>query len=351
MTTDTVLPVGALLEYATKILEAVGVAPQRAKLVAEVLLFANLRGVDSHGVQLLPYYIEQLEAGDIDHAAEGSVVSEVGGSMVYDAANGLGAVISDICCTHANRLAGEHGLAMVVARESNHFGAAAFWARRLSEAGNIGIIMCNASPMVAPWQSREPRLGTNPICMSVPGPYEKSWLLDMATTTVAAGRIYKAKFNGQSEIPHGWALDSEGRPTTNTEAALQGSLMPLGGYKGSGLALMAEILCAVLSGGAMSLELGGIRIRGKPMRCSQMFLAINVGRFMPPAEFESRMDHLVAMIKSAAPAAGHNEVLIAGEPELRAESTRRSTGIPIPSGTWQALTAVAERLRVPAPGT
>lgn len=349
MSADTVLGAGPLYDFAVGILEAAGVASERARLVADVLLFANLRGVDSHGVQLLPYYVEQLEAGDVDPAAEGRVVSETGGSMVYDGSNGLGAAISEICCAHANRLAREHGLALVVARESNHFGAAAFWARRLSAAGNIGIVMCNASPMVSPWQGREPRLGTNPICMSVPGPYENSWLLDMATTTVAAGKIYKAWFNGQPRIPHGWALDCEGRPTAETEAALKGSLMPLGGYKGSGLAMMAEILCAVLGGGAMSLELGGIRIRGKPMRCSQMFLAIDVARFMPLTGFQDRMGRLVAMLKSSVPAAGFDEVLVAGEPELRAEALRRSSGIPIQSGTWQALTTTAERWGVPLP--
>jgi LDH2 family malate/lactate/ureidoglycolate dehydrogenase len=206
MSTDKILPADQLRDYARRILEAAGVAPHRASLVADVLLFANLRGVDSHGVQLLPYYIEQLAARDVDHAAGGRVVSESGSSMVYDGCNGLGAVISDICCQHVNRLAKEHGTGMVVARESNHFGAAAFWALKMSAEGNIGIVMCNASPMVAPWQGREPRFGTNPICMSVPGPYESTWLLDMATTTVAAGKIYKAWFNKQPAIPAGWAL-------------------------------------------------------------------------------------------------------------------------------------------------
>ena len=125
--------------------------------------------------------------------------------------------------------------------------------------------------LVPPWQGKQPRLGTNPICMAVPGGEEKPWLLDMATTTVAAGKIFKAKINGQPQIPPGWAMDSEGVPTTDPETALQGLLMPLGGYKGSGLAMMAEILCGVLSGGAMSTELGGIRFRGKPNHNSISF--------------------------------------------------------------------------------
>src|SRR5207237_6141074 len=124
-------------------------------------------------------------------------------------------------------------------------GAGAWRGQKRGAACQIGIIMCNAWPIVPPWQGKQGRLGTNPICMSVPGP----WLLDMATTTVAAGRIFKAMINGQPEIPAGWAFDSAGVPTTDTAAAYKGMLMPLGGYKGSGLAMMVEILCSVLSGG------------------------------------------------------------------------------------------------------
>jgi LDH2 family malate/lactate/ureidoglycolate dehydrogenase len=237
---------------------------------------------------------------------------------------------------------------MVVARESNHFGAAAFWAQRMSSAGLIGIVMCNASPLVAPWQGCEQRFGTNPICMSVPTP-GNTWLLDMATTTAALGKILNAQFQGRTTIPPGWAMDSEGVPTQNVETALSGSLMPLGGYKGSGLAMMAEILCAVLGGGAMSTELGGIRIQGQPMRTSQFFLAIDVSRFMPLDALHERMQSLVTMVKSSRPAKGYDEILVAGEPEWRAEETRRLDGIPLSDGVWQNLVQAAQQLGVPVP--
>lgn len=332
-----------------RILEALGVPHARSSLVATSLVAANLRGVDSHGVQLLPYYAEQLEWGDMDALAEGHVVSENRSCLLYNGDNGIGQVISEVCCAHAVRIASQSGMAMVVARESNHFGAAAFWAQKMSAVGQIGIVMCNASPMVPPWQAKAPRLGTNPICMSVPGGEENPWLLDMATTTVAAGKIFKASIHGQKTIPPGWAMDAEGVPTRDTETALKGLLMPLGGYKGSGLAMMAEILCAVLGGGAMSTEVGGIRIRGKKMRTSQMFMAIDVGRFLPLEEFRARMDRLVRTIKSAPPAAGYDEVLVAGDPEWRAEEERRSNGIRLGAGTWQMLVDAAERLGVAVP--
>ena len=169
----------------------------------------------------------------------------------------------------------------------------------------MAIVVCNASPMVPPWQAREPRFGTNPICVSLPGPPDQTWLLDMATTTVAMGKIYKANFNNEPSIPPGWGLDKQGRPTTETGEVINGGMVaPLGGYKGYGLAMFVEILCAVLGGGAMSTEVGGIRIRGRPMSCSQAFIAIDIGLFLPPDQFAARMQWLVETVKQAAPAAG-----------------------------------------------
>jgi LDH2 family malate/lactate/ureidoglycolate dehydrogenase len=144
-------------------------------------------------------------------------------------------------------------------------------------------------------------------------------------------------------------MDSEGVPTTDTQTALNGLLMPLGGYKGSGLAMLAEILCAVVGGGAMSTQLGGIRVKGQPMRTSQLFLAVDVARFMPLQDFEHRMHDLVAMVKSSAPASGYDEVLVAGEPEWRIEEQRRRDGIPLSDGVWQNLVAAAQQLQVALP--
>jgi LDH2 family malate/lactate/ureidoglycolate dehydrogenase len=334
-----------LTSWSAGLLEAARFPRPTARLVAESLVAANLRGVDSHGVQLLPYYVEQVERGDMHPAAEGSVVSESGACLLYDGANGAGQQIANVCSGHALRLAHKHGIALVVARESNHFGAAAYWAQKISAADMIGIVMCNASPIVAPWQAKEARLGTNPICMSVPGP----WLLDMATTTVANNRILKALMNGEETIPAGWAVDSEGVPTTDTDAAIRGMPMPLGGYKGSGLAMLVELLCGALSGGAMSVDVGGFRIQGKPIRASQTFLAIDAGRFMPVDEFRRRVDWLVHTVKSAAPAKGYREVMVAGDPEWRAEAERRRSGIPLGDGTWQCLVETAARLGIGPP--
>lgn len=337
----------SLTQFAQQLLHAAGVPPEKAELVARSLIAANLRGVDSHGLQLLPYYLEQIQMGNIQPGANGRVASESGACLAYDGEYGIGQWISRICSDHAIRLAREHGLGMAVARESNHFGAAAFWAQRISAAGCIGIVMCNASPLVAPWQGKEPRFGTNPIAMSVPGP--DTWLLDMATTTVALGKILNAQNHGRATIPEGWAMDSEGVPTTSTETALSGLLSPLGGYKGSGLAMMAEILCAVLSGGAMSNQLGGIRVKGQPMRTSQFFLAIDIVQFMPLEDFERRMRELVGLVKASKTARGYDEVLVAGEPEWRVEARRCKEGIPLSDGVWKSLLEAAQQSGVTPP--
>ena len=337
-----VLTASALLNVAEQILLGAQVPPHKARITAESLVASNLRGVDSHGIQLLPFYIDQLLAGEMDPQADGAVSSEFGSCLLMDGQNALGQWVAEVCCGHAVRIAKAQGVAVVVARESNHFGAAAWWAQKMRDAGQIGIVMCNASPIVPPWQGKEGRLGTNPICMSVPGP----WLLDMATTTVAAGRIFKAFLNDQPEVPAGWAFDSDGVPTTDTRQAYTGMLMPLGGYKGSGLAMMVEILCSVLGGGAMSTEIGGIRFRGRTVRVSQTFIAIDVARFMPLEEFTARVEKVVAMMKDTPAAPGYGEVLVAGEPESRIEAERRANGIPIADGNWDAVLKAAARVDV-----
>lgn len=339
-----VVTASGLREWTVGVLSAAGVATEHAVLVAGSLVEASLRGVDSHGIHLLASYLEQIAAADVDIAATGEIVTESGACMLYDGRNGLGQVVADICSDHAIRLAREFGLGMVTARESNHFGAAGFWAVKMAAAGQIGMVFCNASPIVAPWQGREGRFGTNPICMAVPVGKRDPWMLDMATTTVAANKIFKAHTNHEPSIPAGWAMDKDGVPTTDTEAAYAGLLMPLGGYKGSGLAMMVEILCGVISGGAMSTELGGLRIRGRRFRASQTFLAIDVARMQP--DFADRVDWLIDAVKNTAPAVGFDEVLVANEPELRMKRRRLQKGIPIPDGTWEALLKGAARVGV-----
>jgi LDH2 family malate/lactate/ureidoglycolate dehydrogenase len=338
-------------DFGIRLLEAAGVDGAKARLIAGSLVTGNLRGVDSHGIALLPHYLDQVEAGDVEPAAEGRVVSESGGCLLYDAGHGFGFVTAEICAGHAVRLARAHGIAMVVASEASHFGVAALWSQRISAAGLIGIAMCDAGPQVAPWQGKARLLGTNPMSVSVPHPDGRGWLLDMATTAVALGKLEQADLRGETEVPAGWAMDADGRPTTDLSVALAGLLMPLGGHKGSGLAVMIEILCGVLGGGAMTREIRGLRMHGRHSRVNHVFLAVDVARFLPLEQFYARMERLVGELKASPPAAGYDEVLTAGDPERRAEEQRRRDGIRIPDAAWQELLKAAARLGVPVPET
>ncbi|MDB6170593.1 MAG: malate dehydrogenase [Verrucomicrobia bacterium] len=340
-----------LARFCAELLGAVGTPAAHARLVADSLVAANLRGVDSHGIQMLAMYLQQIRAGGLNPAASGRVISENGVCLHYDGANGLGQVVADQCTTHSVRLARALGVSVVVARHSNHFGAGAWWGEKLARAGFIGIVMSNACPAVAPWQGTTPILGTNPLCVAVPGcGGEARWMLDMATTTVALGKLTHAGHLNQPTIPRAWGfLDAQGQPTTETAKAQAGAPTPTGGYKGSALAMMVEILCAGLSGGAMTTELPVYRTGGDPLGISHTFIAIDPARFLPAGEFEARVNRLVGMVKVAKPAPGFDEVLVAGEPEWRAEKVRRREGIPVPRSLWEKLGALAAELKIEAP--
>jgi LDH2 family malate/lactate/ureidoglycolate dehydrogenase len=340
----------SLVDFCADALAHLRVPQIHARLIGESLIAANLRAVDSHGIQLLLPYITQLKLGTVDPQTKGHVAVESGACLTYDGDNGLGQVVAKECVEHVLRLVQASGMAMVVARDSNHFGAAAFWGQQIARAGCIGVVTTNASPATPPWPGKSARLGTNPLCMTVPGSENGAWLLDMATTTVALGKIHNASYYGQSSIPAGWATDVNGDPTTDTRAALQGLATPLGGYKGTGLAMMVEILCALLSGGPMSTDVGTLRQDGdERLRISHMFLAVDARRFMGLEAFQGRIARLSESVRSAEPAAGYDEVLIAGEPEWRAEQQRLRDGIPLPERLYRELADATESLGVAAP--
>ncbi|MDB6092750.1 MAG: Malate/lactate/ureidoglycolate dehydrogenase, family [Verrucomicrobia bacterium] len=347
-TTIRAQPLG---EFCTQLLAALKTPEPYARIVADSLVAANVRGVDSHGVQMLATYILQIRNGGVDPTKAGHVTKEDGVCLHYDGENGLGQVVADRCTDHSIRLARALGVSIVVARDSNHFGAGGWWGEKLARAGFIGIAMSNACPAVAPWQGRTAILGTNPLCVAVPGTNGTSrWMLDMATTTVALGKLGHAGNLNQPTIPREWGfLDATGRPTTDTTAAQAGSPTPIGGYKGTGLAMMIEILCAGLSGGAMTTELPVFRTGGDPLGISHTFIAIDPKRFLPPGEFEGRMDRLVGLVKAAEPAAGFNEVLVSGEPEWRCAKVRERDGIPVPVKLWKTLSQIGTELHVVPP--
>lgn len=344
-------PAQTLRDFCRDLLVALRTPAVFATLVADTLVEANLRGVDSHGVQMLATYIQQVRAGGVAIAAEGHVEREDGVCLRYHGENALGQVVADRCTDHAIRIAKALGVSVVVASHSNHFGAGAWWGEKLAGAGLIGIVMSNACPAVAPWQGKTAIFGTNPFCVAVPNRSEGAqWLLDMATTTVALGKLTNAVHRGEKTIPLSWGfLDAQGNPTSDPAAAQGGNPTPMGGYKGTGLAMMIEILCSGLSGGGMTTELPVYRTGGDPLGISHTFIAIDPARFLSAGEFETRIERLTGLVKAAQPAPGYDEVLIAGEPEWRCQQIRAKEGIPLPEKLWSQLTGIATELSVTPP--
>jgi LDH2 family malate/lactate/ureidoglycolate dehydrogenase len=339
-----------LREFIFNLARRLRVPEAGAGLVSDSLVAASLRGVDSHGVELFPVYEQQIREGVADPTAVGAVANEAGACLLFDGKNGLGQVVSAQCTDHAVRLARAHGLAVVVARNSHHFGAAAYWSQRMAQGGCIGISLSTAGAIVPPWQGKTPRLGTNPIAVALPGSAGGKWLLDMATTTVAKGKLNFAAAHGRTTIPEAWRfVDADGHPTTDRVAAERGWSLPVGGYKGSGLAVLVELLTSGLSGGPMASEAPVHRNGVVPLRISHTFIAIDPQRFLPLGTFEERMERLVAMLKSSEPAPGYDEVLMAGEPEWREEAVRLRDGIPLPGHLWRRLLAIAANLEVASP--
>ncbi|HVZ48650.1 MAG TPA: Ldh family oxidoreductase [Gemmatimonadaceae bacterium] len=339
-----------LRDFCQKLLEGVGVPPAYAFLVADSLVASNLRGIDSHGIELLPGYIMQLRNGGVKGAAAGRILSETGGAVLYDGEHGLGQVVSDACCRHAVRVARQQGVAIVVARNSHHFGAAAYWSQKIAAGGCLGISISTAGPGVPPWQGKSPRIGTNPLALALPGAAGGKWLLDMATTTVAKGKVANATSWGWDKVPVEWAcVDERGVPTTDRAAAERGWSLPLGGYKGTGLGMMIELLCAGLSGGPMATDVPICRDGSQPLRVSHTFIAINRAAFIGAEDFDRRTAHLVDVMKSSELRPGFDEVLVAGEPEWRTERERRAQGIPVSHSIWQRLTKLGTEVNISAP--
>ena len=240
-------------------------------------------------------------------------------------------------------MAREFGLGLVSARRSTHFGMAASYVMPAIDAGFIAFVFSNASPAMPPWGGKDGLLGTNPFAVGAPGGKHGPYLLDMSPAVAARGKIRRAERRGES-IPLGYALDARGRPTTDPKAALAGVVLPIGDYKGSGLSMLMDILGGVISGAAFA---GGVADQYKsddrPQDVGHFFLALKPDLFIAEADYRSRMDTLIERVRACPRAEGFDEILIAGEPEVRLEAEHRRRGIPYAPSEVTTLQAEANR--------
>jgi L-2-hydroxycarboxylate dehydrogenase (NAD+) len=335
-----------LTRFVQAAFEKLGVPAADAQIAAETLVAADLRGVDTHGViRFSPYawYVKWLSDGSMTAKPNIQVISETPSTALLDGDRGMGMVIGHRAMELAIEKAKQCGIGMVGVRNSRHYGMSAQYAMQALAHDMIGIAMTNASRQVVPTFGREARFGTNPMCFAVPADKELPFVLDMATTTAAAGKLELAA-RLEKSIPTGWALDEKAEPTHDPRVAQKARrLLPLGGsrdngsHKGYGLAILVEILCGVLTGTLTALN-ADQDPRG------HFFGAIRVDAFRPVTEFKRDMDRLIRELKSTPPIQGQNRVYVAGEIEFETAEERAERGVPLLPSVLKGLREVSEQL-------
>ena len=349
-TGGTLYPVEELRAFTLRAFTTVGVPEEDARIVTDNLVEANLRGVDTHGItRLLAIYVKRLKVGIVKARPTITIVSDSPSAIVVDGDNGLGAVVGTFAMREAIRRAGETGSCWAGVRNSNHFGATAYFTLMAARQDMVGIGMTNGPASMAPWGGSKAYMSTNPFSFAVPADGEPV-VIDMATSVAARGHILLAATRGDTTIPEGWALDKDGRPTTDTQAALEGTVMPMAGYKGAVISMMIDVLAGALTGSAFGPHIGPLY--GKldtEQNIGHLLGAIDVGKMIPVPQFKERLAQLCREIKDTPLAAGANAIYIPGEIETGKKARRQQEGIPVDACVERELREVARELGISFP--
>ncbi len=354
--TDTPVVVAhpRLEAFIAEVLEAMTMPRPRAELTARLMVRTDLRGVDSHGIDMLPRYHEWWQGGFIDMAADPEVVRDDLATALIDGRKGLGHHVSTLAMARAIDKARTYGIGIVAVRNSNHYGAAANYSMMALEHDMIGLSTTNSAYVaMVPTFGRKAMIATNPLSFAAPAGRHAPFVLDMATTTVAIGKIRVAT-RWKRPIPAGWALDDRGTPTTDPVAAMRHRLLSplggsreLGGHKGYGLGVMVDILSGVLSGGVYGdLFYRSDRQERRVHDVGHCFAAIDPARFRPLEEFKRDMDDLFEALEASPKAEGQARIYVAGQPEAECEARRRREGIPLAPALVEQVNAIAASLGV-----
>lgn len=335
------IPPASLELFVSDALVRAGLPVKASAVTSKVLVFADLRGVDSHGVRRLPIYLKRLTLGSIKADAEPRVIRELESTALVDGGSGIGPYVADFAMRLSMEKASGTGVGTVGVRNSNHFGIGAYYAMSALQHCQIGVVMTNTSPLMVPFGGVERILGTNPISIAIPAGEEPPIVLDMATSAVARGKVELALAQGK-EIPLDWAVNEEGEPTHDPRAALGGALLPMAGAKGYGLAVIVDALSGVLTGAAFGSSVGSLfGDLESPQRVGHLFITLDVSRFMDTSEFKARMDDMIRSIKYSRPRKGVERVLLPGEPEHIVMEERKKHGIPLTSDLEEVLHRIA----------
>ena len=346
MTDEVRIPAADLQEFAKTVFIAAGMPSEDAALEAEVLVWANLRGVDSHGVLRIPQYLEFVDRGDMNPRPNIRVEKETAATILIDGDRAFGPIVTKQAMRRAIEKARGAGIGWAIIRNTTHQGAMAYYALMAADAGMAGVAIVCSPPNMAPHGSRAAGVHNSPISIAVPAGRHRPLCLDMATSVAAGGKLSLARDKGIA-LPAGWALDANGRPTTDASQAT--ILVPFGGPKGSGLAMMFETLTSLMVGNpllgpALFGESGARRHRQ-----NSVVAALDIAAFTDLAAYRAEVDRLIDGLKALPRAEGVAEILVPGEPEDRSTEERRLRGVPLPPGTVENLRKAATRFRLPLP--
>ena len=321
---------------------AAGVSAADTRVTVDSLVSAELEGVSSHGIALVPLYLERLQAGGVVAAALPSIVEDIGGLAVIDAAHALGQVSSQMAVELAIARARVHGLAMVTVRHAFHFGTAAFWTRQFAAIGMVGLAFSNTRPLMPAPGGAQRVVGNNPLSIAFPSAEGLPLVVDMAMSATAMGRIRIADAKGLP-IPEGWATDDAGVPTTSAAAAIKGLLLPAAGPKGFGLAVAIDLLCGALSGGAFGSSVKPLYGNAaQHYDCSHAFIAIDASRANGGLGIAGQVTSFANEIRTSMLASGSTQIYAPGELE-RARRSQRSTSLPLSAELVEQIDALAEK--------
>jgi LDH2 family malate/lactate/ureidoglycolate dehydrogenase len=329
-----------LIEFSTAVYAGAGMPEVDARLVADTLVQADLWDHQSHGLMRLGWYLDRIRNGVMRPVTQPEFVVDTPQIALIDGHDGVGHVLMRLATGEAIRRAKANGMGAVGVRMSNHFGTCMYWTRMAAMQGCVAFLTTNGGPAMAPWGGRKKIIGTNPWSVATPAGRHPPFLMDMATTGVARGKIYRARQNRQP-IPLGWAINAAGEPTTDPQDAIDGIILPMAEHKGYAIAMMVDVLSGVLTGSGFLSAVHSPYKTAEKSNCGHLIVAINIELFQPLAQFNARMEAYIAELKSVPLAKGFDEVFYPGEREARNDIKNRKEGLALPEDTLTDLARIA----------
>jgi LDH2 family malate/lactate/ureidoglycolate dehydrogenase len=330
-----------LIDFAAAVYAGQGVPEPDARLLADTLVQADLWGHQSHGVLRLGWYLERLQNGVMKPVTEPEFVTDAGTIAVIDGHDGVGQVLTRLAAREAIKRAKAHGIGAVGVRNSNHFGTCMYYTLMGAREGCVMLLTSNGGPAMAPWGGRKKIIGTNPWSVAAPAGNRAPFVMDMANTGVARGKIYLAR-NKREPIPLGWAINATGEPTTDPQEAIDGIILPMAGHKGYAIAAVVDMLSGVLTGSGFLSAVHSPYKTAEKSNCGHMMIAMNIEAFQPLAQFNTRMEQFISEIKSVPLAKDYDEVFYPGEMEARTDEKNRRVGLALPEDTRADLARIGK---------